>query len=65
MGETQPMNSLLTIPFLIGPAALMAVSADETPVQAEKNIVETAVSVGSFNTLAAALTAADLSLIHI
>ena len=54
------MNSLLTIPFLIGPAALMAVSADETPVQAEKNIVETAVSAGSFNTLAAALTAADL-----
>ena len=54
------MNSLLTIPFLIGPAALMAVSADEAPVQAEKNIVETAVSAGSFNTLAAALTAADL-----
>lgn len=54
------MNSLLTIPFLIGPAALMAVAADEAPVQAEKNIVETAVSAGSFNTLAAALTAADL-----
>ena len=54
------MNSLLTIPFLLGPAALIAVNADETPVAPEKNIVETAVSAGSFNTLAAALTAADL-----
>ena len=54
------MNSLLTIPFLLGPAALIAVNADEAPVAPEKTIVETAVSAGSFNTLAAALTAADL-----
>lgn len=54
------MNSLLTLPLLIGPAALLAMPADEIQGPAEKNIVETAVSAGSFNTLAAALQAADL-----
>jgi transforming growth factor-beta-induced protein len=41
--------------------ALMFVAGFSTAVRAEKNIVETAVGAGSFNTLAKAVTAADLA----
>ncbi len=55
------MNPLLTLPLLVGPVALFAGTGEESaPVAPEKNIVETAIAAGSFNTLAAALTAADL-----
>ena len=55
------MNSLLTLPLLLGPVALFAGTGEESaPTAPAKNIVETAIAAGSFNTLAAALTAADL-----
>lgn len=53
------MNSLLTLPLLVGGALAASASVEEARDQ-ELNIVETAVAAGSFNTLAAALQAADL-----
>ena len=54
----------LAITSLVAPSALGLTSADTcaatNAVQAEKNIVETALANGNFKTLAAALTAADL-----
>jgi len=54
------MNPLLTLPLVFAPAVALAGVAEETPVGPEKNIVETAIAAGSFQTLAAALEAADL-----
>lgn len=55
------MNTLLTLPLLLAPVALFAGTGEQAaPATPAKNIVETAIAAGSFNTLAAALTAADL-----